>query len=701
MIIDVCNSKLDTVFLSSWYSESEAEVFLSAGANHVICIQRDKKVTDEACISFSRAFYTALFSEGKTPWESFNIAQQTLSITQNLEGQSALFILKTKSSLDTLHWWNSIIILNNRWWINDEKVKNEILLSNNIPSPVESFIGRNQDIYNILKELQKTRLITLTGEPGIGKTSVAKFIANYIKARKWEFLKNGVIFMNVINCSSTPILKHKFVNSFREGLGKTVIKISEKKDTEMLFNEVLNTISRIEVLLIIDDAEDLLRTSKDMLKLFIESLFEASSTIKVLLTSKIEIISFLGGINGVKGRVVKLKPLALISSEKLLIEKSGRNIGREEKNKLQLRQPERVHTGCKNAYNHLFEVILGGHPIAINLAANIFGANGLEVLYETLTKSNLMNTLAQGTIGKSTINTQLKFSLNVTLRLFKDKDVFLFFNLMGYFPGGIESEVIDIIWKKIKGSISTSNWREYYSFLSKASLMDRKKWKLNNEQKDIYVLVPMLKTLAEESRSIQERNKVHRIVVNYYVDILESIMVSNSTSCKGNERLMNTLWYHEMNIWDWIYRALEIKRHKQSIHTGSKDLDESQSPKNNEISFVNFDDEKSKIYEESGPLEDSDYELILESCKLEEAQKQNENEDNIIGNIIKVIRNDVLPKKKKTLKDNDVIKLINKNTKSNSVINLLDSNSNQFLDKVSNEDDLINSIQRNIDKKLK
>lgn len=67
MIIDVCNAKLDTVFLSSCYSESEADVFLNAGANHVICIQRDKKVTDQACISFSSAFYTALFSEGRTP----------------------------------------------------------------------------------------------------------------------------------------------------------------------------------------------------------------------------------------------------------------------------------------------------------------------------------------------------------------------------------------------------------------------------------------------------------------------------------------------------------------------------------------------------------------------------------------------------------------------------------------------------------
>lgn len=48
MILDVCNSKLDVVFLSSCYSENQSEVFLNAGARHVVCIQRNKKVMDEA-----------------------------------------------------------------------------------------------------------------------------------------------------------------------------------------------------------------------------------------------------------------------------------------------------------------------------------------------------------------------------------------------------------------------------------------------------------------------------------------------------------------------------------------------------------------------------------------------------------------------------------------------------------------------------
>ena len=197
-------------------------------------------------------------------------------------------------------------------------------LTTNIPPAVESFVGRNQDVCMLLRLLKDKRLVTLTGEPGIGKTAVAKFVANYIKSRKSEFIKNGVLFLNAMSCSSLQMLKHKFVNVFREGTGQGISKKADKKDTDFLFHEVLNIMANLEFLLIIDDAEDLLRTSKGMLKEFIESLFEASSTIRVLITSKIDMISFLGGISGVKSGAIKLKSLSIVASEQLLCEKAGK-----------------------------------------------------------------------------------------------------------------------------------------------------------------------------------------------------------------------------------------------------------------------------------------------------------------------------------------------------------------------------------------
>jgi len=707
MIIDVCNSKLDTVFLSFCYSESEADVFLRAGANHVICIQRDKKVKDAACIIFSSAFYTALFSEGKTPWESFNIAKQTLNITQSLEGQSALFIMKTKASLTQEHQCKSIVIFNGP---NPEKTKatTEIRLEKNIPAPVESFIGRNQDVCMVLRELKDKRLITLTGEPGIGKTAVAKFIANYIKTRKGEFMRNGVMFLNAIYCSSTQMLKHKFVNAFKDSLGQSISRKADKKDTEMLFNEVLEVISKLEFLLIIDDAEDLLRTSKKMLKDFIESLFEASSTIRVLITSKIDMISFLGGINGVKGGSKQLKNLSQMASEKLLSEKAGRNITREEKNKLLKMEPRRVHGGVKNAYQHLFDVILSGHPIAIGLAANIFSTSSLEFLYETLSKSNLMNTLAQGTIGKATINEKIRFSLNLTLRVIKDKDVLIFFNLMGFFPGGTVDLAINDLWPQVKKKKSHIDWKQYFHFLQKASFMTKKKVKVNKEWKEVYFLVPMLKNLAEESRTPKMRKKVHKWVTTYFVDILEDILSQNSTDVMKNEDTLNILWHHEMNIWDCIYRALDIKKYL-SIQPNkpskpSKYLkNEQETPPQTSTKVVTISQEdRAKIEEESGPLDDSDYEMLFEKYKEDEENQKEISEDNIISDIIEHVKSSVIPKrKKKEIKDGNLLRFLTKTSNNSNNMKMVGKKVNFKNVKEAPAEDFMSGLKRNIDKNLK
>ena len=151
---------------------------------------------------------------------------------------------------------------------------------------------------------------------------------------------------------------------------------------------------------------------------------------------------------------------------------------------------------------------------------------------------------------KATINEKIKYSLNLTLRLIKDKSVLIYFNLMGYFPGGTTASVIDEVWPKVKRKTTSSDWKQYFQFLLKASFMTKKKVKVNNDRLELYTLVPMLKTLAEESRSIQERKKIHRCVTSFIVGVLDSIMNKNSTNKKSNDNLMNELWHHEMNIWD-------------------------------------------------------------------------------------------------------------------------------------------------------
>jgi hypothetical protein len=86
----------------------------------------------------------------------------------------------------------------------------------------------------------------------------------------------------------------------------------------IIFKEMIKFLRNLDLLIVIDNAEDLLVIDKNILKEFLEMIFEGSQSIKVLLTSKIEPVAYLGGINGVKDSTIKLKPLNTQFSEKLL-----------------------------------------------------------------------------------------------------------------------------------------------------------------------------------------------------------------------------------------------------------------------------------------------------------------------------------------------------------------------------------------------
>jgi len=578
MILDVCNSKLEVVFLSSCYSESEAEVLLNAGAKHVVCIQKTKKVMDEACIKFSRSFYQALFSECRTPCESFNIAQQTLSISQGLEGQSALFIMKTRNSIKEEHKCGNFTLFRGKSCRVDKYTKG-IRLINNLPTRPEPFIGRNNDVRQVLQHLKKgNRLVTITGEPGIGKTAVSKAVVHYLKERDDELVKNGIVFLNVVSCASLPQLIHTFNSAVEEGDLQQLIMKVEKKDTMQVFKEVLKFIKSLDMLLVIDNAEDLMYIDRNILKEFLEIFMHEWISAKVLLTSKIEPVAFLGGISGIKDSVIKLKPLTTQFSEKLLCEKAGKVIPKDERLALQKRDPEKVHGGFKSGYHHLFESLLGGHPIAISLAGSLYSKKSLNELYDILVSTTLLNSLTQGTAARSLVSDNLTLSLNLTLKLFNDKNIFKFFMMMGYFPGGARDEDIDHLWKSMnKGKLS--EWKIYCTYLENASIVIKKKVKFNKESIEVYQLVPMLKNIAEEIGVKHERQNLHKLVTKYYSEILEQILRENSVSdnSKDNEVLMNNLWFFETNVWDWVYRALEIKKNLSISRIDTSITEESKS----------------------------------------------------------------------------------------------------------------------------
>jgi hypothetical protein len=56
-LIQSTGTQLSFVFIATCHSEFVGRIFLEAGARHVICIDQQAEVLDEAIISFTDTFY--------------------------------------------------------------------------------------------------------------------------------------------------------------------------------------------------------------------------------------------------------------------------------------------------------------------------------------------------------------------------------------------------------------------------------------------------------------------------------------------------------------------------------------------------------------------------------------------------------------------------------------------------------------------
>ena len=50
------------VVVASCHSERQGDIFLNTVAEHVICIDQDKVLNDEAAVKFAKKFYNLIFS---------------------------------------------------------------------------------------------------------------------------------------------------------------------------------------------------------------------------------------------------------------------------------------------------------------------------------------------------------------------------------------------------------------------------------------------------------------------------------------------------------------------------------------------------------------------------------------------------------------------------------------------------------------
>ena len=72
---------LNFVYIATCHSEFVGRIFLEAGAKHVICIDQQEEVMDEAIISFTDTFYDMILRQTVPIPVAFNKAKLVVSIT--------------------------------------------------------------------------------------------------------------------------------------------------------------------------------------------------------------------------------------------------------------------------------------------------------------------------------------------------------------------------------------------------------------------------------------------------------------------------------------------------------------------------------------------------------------------------------------------------------------------------------------------
>jgi len=138
---------------------------------------------------------------------------------------------------------------------------------NNLPSELGRFIGRQAEIAALREQLSRTRLLTICGGAGVGKTRTALHLARETAPQ----FKDGVGFVDLGSVSDADLVVQAVASVF--GVRESGISLQES---------LTFYLQKRTVLLILDNCEHLLDACAD----FVAALLRRSSDLKVIATTR-------------------------------------------------------------------------------------------------------------------------------------------------------------------------------------------------------------------------------------------------------------------------------------------------------------------------------------------------------------------------------------------------------------------------------
>ncbi|MFG2077762.1 ATP-binding protein [Nonomuraea maritima] len=138
----------------------------------------------------------------------------------------------------------------------------------NLPAELTSFVGRTRLLANLKRHLSESRLVTVTGIGGVGKSRTVLRLAHQVRAS----YPDGVWFADLARLQDAGMVKHTIASA----LG--IADQSSRAESETLAEWV----GERDMLLIIDTCEHLIQGCAEL----VHELLEAAPNLKVLATSR-------------------------------------------------------------------------------------------------------------------------------------------------------------------------------------------------------------------------------------------------------------------------------------------------------------------------------------------------------------------------------------------------------------------------------
>ncbi|MEM8531352.1 MAG: tetratricopeptide repeat protein [Chloroflexota bacterium] len=139
----------------------------------------------------------------------------------------------------------------------------------NLPHPLTSFIGRNHELATLPSLLRETRLVTLTGPGGCGKTRLALEMAPNLMSQ----FPDGIWWIDVAAITEAPLVAQSIA---------LILGLREKSDTTLI-ETIIDYLRTRRVLLVLDNCEHVHHTCAALT----EELLQQCPQLQVLTTSRI------------------------------------------------------------------------------------------------------------------------------------------------------------------------------------------------------------------------------------------------------------------------------------------------------------------------------------------------------------------------------------------------------------------------------